>query len=827
MGEQIHHAQVIPNLFGDARVSLRQLSRAPLFTLSAALSLALGIGTGTAVFTVAERALLRPLPVADPQELVFLTTDQRSPEEPSPRFSYPFYASLRANAALNGTAARFGLTLNATVNRQDRRVAGELVSGNYFDVLGAGVQLGRPITADDDRTPGAHPVAVISDRLWRSGFASDPGILARHVHVNGHAFSIVGVATREFTGTDVGFPADVWLPLAMQRQAGRDLFTDGDTNWLEIVGRLKAGDTRERAGSELTAYLAGHPGNVNRRFTRGRLLLVPGDTGRSPVRRELGPALQALAALAALAFVLACVNVASLLAVRSASREKEVAVRLALGARRSRLAQQFLTETLMLAGIGGGAGLLLAPWTARLLIASQPRPLAIDGTLDMRAFTFGLAISALAGVLVAQLPIFGSRSLTLIPGGGSSPPRSPPLRVTAHDVVVTVQIAATLAMLVSAALLAQSLRSLRSVDPGFRGDDLLLVSVDPRSAGYDGARLERFWREAVERIGRIRGVESVSLAGTVPLAPGRQREPWFNATSGEIVEIDTNYVGPAYFRTLEIPLLSGREFSAQDGSASRPVVIVNERLARMFWPDQNPIGRQVRMVRPDEFGARAPIGPPAGPLPEVVGVVKDARHRDLRLEHGPMLYRPQFQTLSRDPMTLHIRAAGEAAALAPAVRHEMQQLERHLPPFGITTLENQLNDAMANTRGAAVLAGFFGVLAMLLSGIGVYSVAALAVSRRTRELGIRIALGARTPEIVDLIGRRGLALVVAGLCLGTLGSLIFTRTAEALLHGVTAGDPVTFAGAAALVATVCFTGFAVPLRAATRLDPVAAIRSES
>jgi predicted permease len=806
---------VLDNLLQDVRYALRQLHKAPLFTLTATLSLAMGIGANAAVFTVIERVLLRPLPVAHPEELV-LVTDQRILEQQSPRFSYPFYASVRENDVLDGVAARFSVGVNTDFNGRIARVNGELVSGNYFNVVGAGTQIGRTLTPEDDRTPGAHSVAVISDGFWRRDFESDSSVVGRSVRVNNHTFSIIGVAAKGFSGTDLGSPVDIWLPMMMQREAGRDLLRDDRTNWLEIIGRLNSGSSLERAGAELTTHFQRAAPDLQARFPGRRLILVPAGKGNSGVRGELGPALRVLLALTALALVLACVNVASLLAVRSVAREREIAVRLALGARRSRLTRQFLTETLVLAALGGTAGLLVAPWAARLLIASRPHPLGIDASLDMRVFLFGLAVSVLTGLFVGQAPILASRRVGLTQTFASSSAITPDTsrRLTVHDLIVTFQIAMSLAMLISAALLMQSLQSLKSVDPGFRSDDLLLMSVDPKAAGYDGNRMEGFWRATLERVSQVPGVQSASLAGIVPLAPGRQRQPWLNPASGEKIEIDTNFVGPRYFRTLDIPLLRGREFDERDGKASRPVVIVNERLARLFWLDQDPIGKGVRL--PDS----------GNPVAEVVGLVRDVKYRDLRGDTGPMFYRPVLQTRSTDAMTLHVRAAGDPGAPIGAIRREMQSLDPNVPLFGVTTLEAQLNGSFAQTRQAAVLTGVFGILALLLSGIGVYGVTALAVTRRTRDIGIRMALGAQRRDIVRVIGRRGLTLVVAGIGLGLLGSFGFTQLAGTLLYGVKASDSATFAAMSALLAAVSLIAFSVPLRTATRLDAVAAIRYE-
>ena len=813
----------------DVRYTLRQLLKSPLFTLTATLSLAVGIGANTAVFTLVDRLLLKSLPVTDPEALVFVV-DQRISQAASPRFSYPFYAALRESAALSGMVARFSLGLNGNVNGQAVRVRAELVSGNFFSVLGADTQIGRPLVAEDDRTPGSHWVAVISDRFWRRSFSSDPSVVGRGIQINGHTFTIVGVAQRAFNGIDVGNATEVWLPLIMQREVGRDLVTNADTNWLEIIGRLRPGVDPQRAAAELTQYVTRTPAAQLGRGASSenrRIALLPAGKGSSSVRREVGPALKVLGALTGLALVLACINVASLLAVRSVSRQKEIAVRLALGASHPRLARQFLTETLVLAAIGGGAGLVAAPWAAGWLAAAQPGGLGIDAALDGRVFLFGLGVSAFAGVLVGQAPILAAKKVSIAQAFANVAMIGIRRRLTLHDLIVTSQIGVSLAMLISAALLVQSLRGLSTVDLGFPADDLLLVTLDPKAAGYDRPRLVAFWRDTLDRVRNIHGVQSVSLAGTVPLAPGRQRQPFFDPTVGEFVEIDTNFVAPEYFRTLGVPLIGGREFNDQDVRGSRQVVIVNERLARMLSPGQDPIGTEVRMAgNREEFRRKAPLDPAKDPQPQIVGVVKDVKYRDLRADAGPVMYRPLFQVGTLDAMTLHVRAAVDATALAATIRREMQALDANVPVFDVRTLDDQLNASFAHIRQAALLTGGFGVLALLLSGIGVYGVTALAVSRRTHEIGIRLALGATGRDIALVIGRRGLALVVTGLALGLVGSFGFTQIAEALLFGVTAGDAVTFAAMSALLAAVSLAAISIAARAAIRLDTLNAIRRE-
>ena len=799
----------------DVRYTFRQFRNSPVFTLTAIISLAMGVGANAAVFTIVERLLLRPLPVSNPHELVYVT-DERVLVQPSPRFSYPFYAVVRQNMVLNGVAARSALGLNVTVNGQTLRASGELVSGNYFEVLGATIDMGRPLFPEDDSTPGAGPVAVISGPFWKRAFASDPAIVGRTVRLNGQTFTIVGVAANGFTGTDVGLPADMWIPLAMQRQVGRDLLTESRTNWLEMIGRLRTGHGREQSTDALNRDVHQRASEPPPRASVRPLVLVPGDRGSSPARGEQKTALLVTFVLTGLALALAAVNVAGLAGVRSAARHKEMAIRLAIGARRSRLDRQLLTEGFVLAALGGLAALLLVPWTARALIAAYTTQLVIELTPDPRVLVFVVLTSALAGIAVALVPILASRqnseSQQWVSSGANR--GSAIRRLTAHDAIVTLQIAVALSMLITAALLVQSVRGFNSVDPGFRTDDLLLASLDPKAAGYESNRIDGFWRTALERINHIAGVESVSLARTVPLAPGRQRQPWLNPTSGEKVEIDTNFVGPRYFQTLGIPVLSGRDFTDDDRRASRAVVIVNERLARVFWPQQDPIGKGLRV-------------PDAGsPTAEVVGVVRDVKYQDLRGEAGPMFYRPVLQTRSTDSMVLHVRAAADPGPLVNRIREAIQSLDRTVPLSGFTTLKEQLDGSFAQTRQAALLTASFGVLALLLSGVGVYGVTALAVSRRTRDIGIRMALGARRRHIIRAIGARVITLITAGVCLGLLGSFGFTSVTGTLVFGVSTGDAATFASMTALLALISLLAFVIPVRAATRLDAVAAIRHE-
>ena len=808
-----HGLPLLEDIFQDVRFTFRQFRKAPVFALTATLSLALGIAANAAVFTVIERVLLRTLPVSRPHELVYVM-DERVLTQRAARFSYPFYAALRENTVLNGLAARAAVALSVTIDGQTTRANGELASGTYFSVLGAGTQAGRPLSADDDRTPGAHPVAVISERFWKRVLAADAAAVGRSVRINGTTFTIVGIAATGFTGTDVGGPADLWIPLSMQAEVGRSLLTEARTNWLELIGRLRPELGREETAAALNRDLQQRASEFPAQASERLFVLQPADKGSTPVRGEQRSALLLLFALTGLALALAGVNVACLAAVRSAAREKEMAIRLAVGAGRSRLTQQLLTEALVLAGLGGAAGLIIAPTAARALASAQPAAIQIDPGLDPRVLALGVLMSLLTGVVVAIMPILSARKVRLTGGSASAFTGAGARGLAAHDTIVALQIAMALSMLISAALLVQSVRTFRSVDPGFRSDNLLLAAVDPKAAGYDSDRIDGFWRATLEQVGQIAGVHSVSLAGTVPLGSGRQRQKWVDPASGEKLELDTNFVGPRYFATMGIPVLGGREFSDADRRGSRPAVIVNERVARTFWPQQDPIGRTVRLADS------------ATPAVEVVGVVRDAKYRDLRAEAGPMFYRPLLQTRSTDAMTLHVRASADPAAIVTAIRVAIARVDRNVPLYQVTTLGEQLDASFAETRQAAAMTGSFGVLALLLSGVGVYGVTALAVSRRTRDIGIRKALGAGSGDVIRAIGTRIAAVISIGLCLGLLGSYGFAQVSGTLMFGVSAGDAATFASMAALLALVSLLALAIPVRAAIRLDALAAIRRE-
>jgi len=789
------------NLLQDLRYALRSFVRSPGFTLASVLSLALGIGANTAVFMLVDRLLLRPLPVSAPDELV-LVTALRPDSQTNTIFSYPLYTGLRDSRLFRGLIARAGTPINAVVGGQPIRVQGELVSGNYFDTLGLKAAVGRTFSLEEDRTPGTYAVAVLSYGFWQRAFGLIPGIVGSNIQINDVVFQVIGVAEKGFSGTDIGSAVDVWVPLMMQAQLGRDHLSDR-SNWLEMIGRLNNGVTTAQAEAAITL-------EFSHQETPAQTKLVPAARGISAIRAELSTAFALLMVLTWLGILLACSNVGNLVIARSESQAKETSIKIALGARRGRLALQFLVESLSLCAFGCAGALAMSSWAAAFISSFHSGRLqAIDTSVDLRIFGYAVGASLIAGILIGLAPTFRLRQAGTVP---TAAPRLP-----LRDGLIVAQLAIALVMLISSGLMLQSLGSLRSVNPGFRVDNLLLVSLDPASVGYEGARLRTFWTDLLQKVRALPGMRSATLARTAPLAPGRQRqhisaEGFTNAGGGE-VEIDSNFVGPDYFRTLDIPMVRGRDFDENDRMDSPHVVIVNEGVANMVWPNQDPIGKRMR------------VGGSNSPPVEVVGVVKDAKYRNLRDEPLPMVYRPVQQTASHDMMTLHMRFA-DPAGMAELVRQQIRSLDPMLSIFRVTTFEEQLDSSLGETRQAAAVSGGFGVLALILSAVGVYGLTAFVVSRRTREIGIRLALGASASHIAKSIARRGLVLLAAGVVAGLVGAYAVTRIFATLLFGVSSSDIFTFAGAAVLLALVSVAAMVVPVRMAIRLDPISAIRNE-
>jgi macrolide transport system ATP-binding/permease protein len=804
-------------MFQDLHFGTRMLLKHRGFTSIAVLTLALGIGANTAIFTLLDKAFIRRLPVEQPTQLVtFIEGATGAPAI----FSYPMYADLRdRNEVLAGVVTYFQQPFSLSDGAQTERVIGQIVSGNYFATLGVHPALGRFFLPEEDRTPGTSPVVVISQGLWRRSFGANPAVIGKTVNLNGYRYTVVGIAPAEFTGTTRGTVNDVYVPMMMQAQAqpGRnDKLDDRGSGWLRVIGRLKPNVTREQAQAALTILID----DTNRMFPGKtgpkRLLLMDGSRGHADRIKDLSLPLKLMMGVVGLVLLIACANVANLLLARASARRKEIAVRLAVGASRRRIVRQLLTESTILAALGGSVGLLVASWLTGLLLGFQQQtnfvPRTFDGRLDGRALGFTLALSLLTGVVFGLAPALQASKRDFVaalkedtPGAGGWA-RGLSLR----NLLVIVQVALSLVVLIGAGLCVKSLRALQAIDPGFETAKVLTASFDLSLNGYNEARGRQFLRQLSERIAALPGVESVSLARGVVLSDfvwirsatidGYQPRP------DERLAFSFNVVTPDYFQTLGTPLVRGRDFTAQDTADAPPVVIVNEAMAGRYWPGHDAVGKRLNRG-------------------EVVGVVRNSKFKNLTEDQGPTIYAPLLQNYVPD-LTLHVRAATDAQTLLAAVRREVQSLDASLPLYNLQTLAQQKNGSLYTERLAAALLTLFGSLAMVLAAIGLYGVLLFAVTARTREMGIRLSQGAQPRDLLTLVIGQGMQLTLIGLILGVGASFALTRLLARLLFGVSPTDPLTFALIPLLLASVAVLACWIPARRATRMDPLTALRYE-
>ncbi len=810
-------------MFQDLRYGARLLLKNPGFTLIAVITLALGIGANTAIFTLLDKVLIRTLPVEQPQQLVALTKDDSGAPV---SFSYPMYAELRARAeGLAGLAAYVQQPFSLSDSGATERVIGQIVSGNYFAVLGVRPALGRGFLPEEDRTPGTHPVVVISHGLWQRRFGADPAVLGKTVNLNNYRYTVVGVAPAEFTGTTRGIVSDVYVPALMQVQAqpGRNSkLEDRGSGWLYLFGRLKPETSRAQAQAALSALTEeakrAFPGATD----PARVFLTDGSRGFTGRVSDLTLPLKLLMGVVGFVLLIACANVANLLLARGATRRKELSVRLAIGASRFRIVRQLLTESLILTVLGGGAGLLVAVWLTNLLLSFQEQanfvPRTLDGSLDRRVLGFTLGLSLLVGIVFGLAPALQAAKSEFITALKQDTPLlgTGARRFGLRNLLVVVQVALSLVVLIGAGLCVQSLRRLQAIDPGLEPAKVLTASFDLSLNGYNEARGQQFFAQLSERVAALPGVEAVSLARGVAFSAfvwirsatieGYQPQP------NERLAFNFNVITPNYFHTLGTALVRGREFTPQDGATAPRVVIVNEATARRYWPGADAVGKRLKYGNVDQFA-------------EVVGVVRDTRDKGLTADPRPAIYVPLLQQYAGD-MTLHVRTATKAEALLAAIRREVQTLDGQLPVYNLKTLAEQKDGALYAERMAAALLTLFGLLALLLATIGLYGVLSYAVTQRTRELGIRLALGAQPREVLKLVIGQGLRLTLVGLLLGLATAFALTRLLEKLLFGVSATDPLTFAAVALLLAAVAFLACWVPARRAAQVDPLVALRHE-
>jgi predicted permease len=832
----------MPSFWRDIRYALRTLAKAPGFTAVIICTLALGIGANTAIFSLLDQVLLRRLPVKDPEQLIQLDGPGafrgRSMNERT--FSYPMYRDFRdRNEVFSGVLARMQAATTITWKGRAERVTGELVSGNFFDVLGTRPHLGRLFTQADDTTPGGHPVAVLGHGYWVRRFGSDPTVLNQPVTINGHPMTIVGVAAPRFSGVDIGGASDVYVPLMMKAQM-TPTWNDLDnrkSRWVNIFARLKPGVTMTQADAGMQVLYkqileqdikeyADATERFRTRFLEKKLVLMPGQKGESTIRQQFSDSLIVLMAMVGLLLVIACANVANLLLARATSRYKEVAIRLALGAGRARIVRQHLAESLVLALAGGALGLIVASWTGALLIGSLPG--ASDGSVtlssdpDMRVmfFTFALSIGTalLFGIAPAIQATRSGVAGTLKDEAGGVVGGTGHARV--RKGLVVAQVALSVMLLAGAALFARSLYNLRSLDPGFNVDQLLSFSLDPSLSGYDRTRVRALFRSAQERLAALPGVRSVSMSSIAPLSgngwQATMRVDGYTPKTDENMNISINSVGPGFFATLGIPLIAGREFTDRDVEGAPQVVVINEAMARYYWGNErNAIGKRVGYGRDRE----------GFPL-EVVGVVKDSKDTSLRAEIPRFVYSSYQQEPELTEMTVFVRTQSDATGATSAVRDAIRGLDPALPIYGVKTMEAQASESLFVERMVAGLSAAFGALATLLAAIGLYGVMSYAVARRTREIGIRMALGAERRTVLWLVLREVAVLSAMGFAGGLAISIYATRFVKAQLFGLSPTDPATLAIATLTIAVVAFLAGYVPARRATTVDPMLALRTE-
>ena len=833
----------MPPLLQDLQYALRGFRRAPVFTAIAVLSLALGIGANTAIFSLVDQLILRLLPIRDPQRLVILAGRGRhyGGNNGLNALSYPMYQDLRdRNQVFDGMMCRYRLYATIGTGSQTEYLGSELVSGNYFPLLGVGAAAGRVFTAGDDLHAGQHPYAVLSYAYWKTRFAGSPGIIGQTLRINNYPITVVGVAQPGFEGMEPGLPVQIFIPMSMAADVrpGFQNMWERRQRWVNVYGRLKPGETVTQAQAGLqplfhqiiNGEVVQPPFRNASDFDRQEFLkmwlnVMPGSQGNTNLRRLYEKPLLVLMAVVGLVLLIACANLASLLTARAAARQREIAIRLAMGSSRARMIRQLLTESLLLAAAGGAAGIALAMLMVQGLLAFLPSRVsgyAISASPDARILGFTFALALLTGIIFGLVPALQSTRPDIAPTlkdqagnvmGGAA-------QVTFRKLLVAAQVALSLLLLIAAGIFIRSLGNLKSLNPGFQTGNLIQFSVSPGSVGYDAPRSRAFYQNLGQRLNGIPGVHSAGFSFMAVLSGNE----WDNSITidsyhkkaTEDVDPHFNAVSAGYFATLGIHVLAGRDFTARDEFNAPKVAIVNASFAKRYFGESVAVGHRI--------GLGSDPGTPTNI--EIVGVVNDTRYESLRDDIPAEVYLCSAQQPGANSVIAYVRTERSPDSAMHSVRGVMREIDSALPVVGMKTLEQQLEESLVTERMIATLSSVFGALATVLSIIGLYGVMAYMVERRSREIGIRMALGAQAGNVVWLVMKEVLLLVVCGVGVGLPAAWFLTQLVRAQLYGVEPNDPASMAISTALLAGVALLAGYLPARRAAGYDPVRVLRYE-
>lgn len=828
----------------DLKYAFRTLAKNSGFTIVAVLTLALGIGANTAIFSLTDQILLRRLPVERPEELVILRSPGPSPgrnwnDGPGgTSFSYPAYKDLHdQNQVLSGLLARFSTQVSVAAQGSSELATGELVTGNYFTVLGVQPAMGRVLDAEDETAPGANPVVVLSYGYWKRRFGFNPGILNKQLVVNGHSLTVVGVSRAEFAGVQVGQVPDLFIPITLKAQMtpNWDGLADRDDHWLAMIGRLKPGMSISRAEAgiapiyhamlETESPAKKHDSKTRQEFLGRKLILDPGAKGRPILQQDTKGPLLALMGMVGLVLMIACANLASLLVARGEARQREIALRLTLGAGRWRLIRQLMAESLVLAIAGGIAGVLLASWTLGAIVKAIPADVGGSGLaphLDYRVLIFAAAISILTGLLFGLAPALRATHTDLqsiLKDQGSSVSAGKG-NVRTRKILLASQIALTAVLLTAAGLFAHSLHNLNRQDLGVRPDHVLQFSISPELIGYTPPQSIVLVERIRKSLASLPGVRAVSASEIPMLANSNSSSnitvQGYKEQENENMDVDQNWVGPDFLAAMGAPLMSGREINESDIATSPNVAVVNEKFAQRFFAGRNPMGQHFGFGGGDDVHLDV----------EIVGIVKDSKNIDLRQVVRPYVLVPYSHSSHFGNATFYVRTNQDPVSLSTAVRKTVQDYDSKLSVFDLRTLAAQVDDIVFTDRLVTYFSLGLGLLASLLAAVGLYGVMAYVVARRTREIGIRMALGATRRNVAGMVLQEIAGIAAVGLIIGFTAAYAIGRILESLLFGVKASDPFVFAAATGLLIAVAALAGWLPARSAARVDPMVALRYE-